>query len=217
MVGLEGVWGFLMTVILLPIFQQINCGPSDLCYYGKLEDMTRAFADIGANYQIWLSSLLICFSIASFNAFGVTVTKNASAAQRSTIDTSRTVLIWIFFLAIPIPGVAKEKFTWLQLSGFILLVFGTLVYNEIIVIPYLGFDKNTKVAIAKRKRQGLMEEDGNNDLGYLAASPHQYDASKNRRKVQQKLEEGRLEGGLNKSEITVEETAHNSNYIRKTE
>jgi drug/metabolite transporter (DMT)-like permease len=42
-VGLEGVWGFLMTVILLPIFQQINCGPNDLCYYGKLEDTMRAF------------------------------------------------------------------------------------------------------------------------------------------------------------------------------
>lgn len=49
-VGLEGVWGFLMTVILLPIFQQINCGPSDICYYGKLEDTMRAFRDMGANW-----------------------------------------------------------------------------------------------------------------------------------------------------------------------
>jgi len=112
-VGLEGVWGFLITVILLPIFQQINCGPSDLCYYGKLEDTMRAFADMKANGLIILSSILICFSIASFNAFGVTVTKNASAAQRSTIDTSRTVLIWIFFMTVAIPGVEQEEFTFL--------------------------------------------------------------------------------------------------------
>lgn len=170
---------------------------------------------MGANWQIILSSILICFSIASFNAFGVTVTKNASAAQRSTIDTSRTVLIWVFFMAIPVPGVKQEEFTWLQLSGFILLVFGTLVYNEIIVLPWLGFDENTKVALERKKKEGLIEEGGNNDLGYLAVSPHQYDASKNQRRVQQKLQEARLEGGLNKSELTIDEATHNSHSFNR--
>lgn len=44
-VGLEGLWGLIITIIMLVIFQQINCGPNDLCYYGKLEDTTRAFQD----------------------------------------------------------------------------------------------------------------------------------------------------------------------------
>ncbi len=134
-VGLEGVWGFLMTVIMLIIFQHINCGPSLLCYYGPLEDTTRAFQDFGSNWKILFLSILICFSIASFNAFGVTVTKNASSAQRSTIDTSRTVLVWIFQLST-----GAESFSFMQLGGFILLVSGTLVYNEIVIVPYWGFD-----------------------------------------------------------------------------
>ena len=100
-----------------------------------MEDTTRAFQDFGANWVILLLSILICFSIASFNTFGVAVTKNASSAQRSTIDTSRTVLVWIFQLAT-----RQEKFKVLQLVGFILLVCGTLVYNEIVVIRYMGFD-----------------------------------------------------------------------------
>lgn len=37
-VGLEGLWGFLMTAIMLPIFGLITCGPSELCYYGTLEN-----------------------------------------------------------------------------------------------------------------------------------------------------------------------------------
>jgi len=82
---------------------------------------------------VW--SILICFSIASFNAFGVAVTKNASSAQRSTIDTSRTVLIWAVQLAT-----GAETFDPLQLVGFILLVAGTLVYNEIVIIPWMGFN-----------------------------------------------------------------------------
>jgi hypothetical protein len=108
-VGLEGLWGLLITIIMLVIFQQIHCKSEQLCYYGRLEDTTRAFQDFGANWVILLLSVLICFSIASFNAFGVTVTKNASSAQRSTIDTSRTVLVWIFQLAT-----RQEKFKVLQ-------------------------------------------------------------------------------------------------------
>jgi hypothetical protein len=41
---------------------------------------------------------------------------------------------------------------------------------------------------------------------YIAQSPHAaYDAARQKRKVQMKVEEMRIEGGLNKSEITVDE------------
>jgi drug/metabolite transporter (DMT)-like permease len=190
-VGLEGLWGLIITVILLPIFQVIECGPNELCYYGRLEDTTRAFADMRENWILILQSILIAFSIGSFNAFGVSVTKNASAAQRSTIDTSRTVLVWIFFLAFKIPGVKQETFSWLQLFGFILLVLGTLVYNEIIVLHTWGFDKNTKAALAKKQSDAtslLDSNDNGTDEGaanYVATSPHaHYDASRNKRNVQ---------------------------------
>jgi hypothetical protein len=96
-----------------------------------------------------LESIGILLSIACFNGFGVAVTKNASAAQRSTIDTSRTLVVWIFFLCIQ--GSYHESFHPLQLLGFALLVAGTLVYNEIVVIPYWGFDRYTKDALAKKK------------------------------------------------------------------
>lgn len=206
-VGWEGVWGFIMCLIILPIFQQINCGPNALCYYGKLEDTPLAFDEMNIHKVIILYSVLICFSIASFNAFGVAVTKNASSAQRSTIDTSRTVIIWVVQLIL-----GAETFDWLQLVGFILLVCGTLVYNEIVVIPYFGFNQNTKAARARReKEEGML--DGNNaeadNPTYQAISPHAgYDASRNKRKVQEKLDEmqkAKYEIGLNKSELTLDE------------
>ena len=34
--------------------------------------------------------------------------------------------------------------------GFVLLAAGTLLYNEVLEIPFLGFNENTKAAIAKR-------------------------------------------------------------------
>lgn len=145
-VGLEGIWGLLLWAILLPIFNNIPCDVEGLCNNGVLESTLEAFKDFGSNPILIVLSIGTCFSIACFNAFGVTVTKNASAAQRSTIDTSRTVLIWIFFLVVPIYSTYLEKFKVLQLFGFVFLVFGTLVYNEILILPFCGFDKNTKKA-----------------------------------------------------------------------
>jgi hypothetical protein len=158
-VGFEGLWGLLIWCILLPIFQQIPCSSKDLCPYGVLEDSTQAFKDFGNHHVLIGLSVAICFSIALFNAFGVSVTKNASAAQRSTIDTSRTVIIWIFFLIVPFND-KREEFSVLQLFGFIFLVFGTLVFNEILILPFLGFDQSTKVAIARKKEseeKGLLD------------------------------------------------------------
>ena len=57
----------------------------------------------------------------------------------------------------------REDFSVLQLFGFIFLVFGTLVFNEILILPFLGFDQNTKVALA-RKKEG--EEKGLLDSGH---------------------------------------------------
>jgi hypothetical protein len=108
-VGFEGLWGLLMWLVLLPIFQNIHCDSLALCPYGRLEDSLRAFQDYAANGILILLSVTICITIALFNSFGVAVTKHASAAQRATIDTSRTFLIWIFFLIVAVNG-QKETF-----------------------------------------------------------------------------------------------------------
>ena len=48
-----------------------------------------------------------------------------------------------------------------------MLTFGTLLYNEIIVLPFLGFDQNTKEA--KAAREGKSGGDGGED--YMNLSP----------------------------------------------
>jgi len=51
----------------------------------------------------------------------------------------------------------EEPVLW-EIPGFILLVAGTLLYNEIVVFPYWGFDEYTKEALAKKK--GLSDRSG---------------------------------------------------------
>ena len=65
-----------------------------------------------------------------FNFFGLSVTRSVSATSRSTIDTCRTLFIWLVSLAV-----GWESFKWLQVIGFIMLVYGTFLFNDIIRPP----------------------------------------------------------------------------------
>ena len=127
-----------------------------------------------ANWTIIWLSLGMMLSIACFNVCGITTTKVASAAQRATIDTSRTLIIWIMSCLLGL-----EPFNWQAIFGFILLVFGTLLYNEIIILPFLGLDANTK---DKLEARAAAEK---RDASYMSTSPGApYDANRNKRLLQ---------------------------------
>lgn len=68
--------------------------------------------------------------ISGFNFFGLSVTRTVSATSRSTIDTCRTLFIWIVSL-----GLGWESFKWLQVAGFAFLVYGTFLFNDIVRPP----------------------------------------------------------------------------------
>lgn len=91
--------------------------------------------------------ILGIFSIATFNITGVTVTKYINALARSIGDVTRTILVWGIGLLITITAGSKyPNYKWelldggaiaLELLGFVVLVTGNLVYNQIIKIPGL--------------------------------------------------------------------------------
>lgn len=68
--------------------------------------------------------------LSGFNFFGLSVTRTVSATSRSTIDTCRTLFIWVVSLAL-----GWENFKWLQVVGFGLLVYGTFLFNDIVRPP----------------------------------------------------------------------------------
>ena len=167
-VGLEGMWGVLCYIVLLFIFYFIRCESwpnflkDGVCIRDNEieEESTIRFENaIFALKQIYASTKLKCYlslyvcSIAFFNFSGLTISKYSSATSRTIVDTARTILVWIFFLTMPfVPEETKETFSWLQLLGFVVLVIGGLIYNEILVLPFWGFANNTKEAIKKRKK-----------------------------------------------------------------
>jgi len=149
-VGNEGVFGAVGTTIILFIFYWIT--------------PIRNFDDsVDAAYQIYNSTplkllVLGCIvSIAFYNFFGISVTKYLSATHRTTVDASRVFFVWLASLLI-----GWEHFQWLQLVGFVILLAGTTIFNEIVRLPFFTYPVKQPASLSINESQPLLRED---DLG----------------------------------------------------
>lgn len=128
-VGYEGLFGFLTLGLLLVPFYYIHVPPPFADNpTGSLENALDAVYQITHSWQIATATGGTILSIAFFNYAGISVTKEISATSRMVLDSVRTVVIWVFSLAI-----GWQKFQGLQLGGFVVLVFGMCLYNDIII------------------------------------------------------------------------------------
>ncbi|KAE8451267.1 hypothetical protein EG329_004432 [Mollisiaceae sp. DMI_Dod_QoI] len=127
-VGWEGLFGFSVTVVGMVILH-LAIGMTDAGRYGYF-DLVEGWREITHFKGIGVSSILIMISIGGFNFFGLSVTRSVSATARSTIDTCRTLFIWIVSLFL-----GWESFKWLQVLGFALLVYGTFLFNGLVRPP----------------------------------------------------------------------------------
>ena len=84
-----------------------------------------------SNHIVGFERFLLTISLRGFNFFGLSVTRTVSATSRSTIDTCRTLFIWIVSL-----GLGWETFKWLQVVGFVLLVYFTFLFNGLVQPPF---------------------------------------------------------------------------------
>ena len=179
-VGFEGLWGLSIFTILLIIFQFIPCDDwdikDDLCtrnddkkYY--MENSIFALKQMWNNKTILILYFFYVISVCLYNIVGVNLTKLVSSAARAVVDNGRTVSVWLFFLIFnPVPG-TKENFRVVQFIGLLFIVFGTLVYNEIIVLPFCGLDYDIRQKIVERDKENLikkLEEEEDEEKLYIS-------------------------------------------------
>ncbi|KAF1350819.1 putative nucleotide-sugar transporter [Delphinella strobiligena] len=153
-VGWEGLFGFLVTAFAMLILH-FTVGITEAGRGGYF-DAKEGLSQVFNNRAIAISGLLTMISIGGFNFFGLSVTRTVSATSRSTIDTCRTLFIWVVSL-----GLGWETFKWLQVVGFALLVYGTMVFNEIVRPPTLRFlQRKQSVALDDETRAQRSSTEG---------------------------------------------------------
>ena len=57
-----------------------------------------------------------------------------NASTRMVIDSLRTMVIWGFSLAVK-----WETFCWVEIIGFVVLLAGSMVYNQVIRVPRFSY------------------------------------------------------------------------------
>ena len=166
LVGLEGMWGsiiylgFLFLAYYIPIpcpikdsqMQKQICDIKVTLFEEEhiLENIYNSYNQIIASTTVLFLLIAYVLIIGLLNVVGVWITKHVSATTRSIIDTIRTAIVWIFFLFAPVNKNISEHFDWWQLVGFILLIFGNFIYNEVLVLHFWGLDVDTEAAKDKQ-------------------------------------------------------------------
>lgn len=122
-VGWEGTFGMLILGCVLVVMYNI---PYPASATDRVEDAYDAALQISNSLPLAMAMMGNVLSIAFFNWFGISVTKHMNAATRMVLDSVRTVVIWAWGLLF-----LHEEFYVLQLVGFLVLLLGTVVYNDI--------------------------------------------------------------------------------------
>ncbi|CAI5759196.1 unnamed protein product [Candida verbasci] len=128
LVFIEGFYGASILLILMILLNFIiGSVESKKDFKYSPFNLNEAFSQVFNNEKVLFSSIMIMISIATFNYCGLSITHKISATARSTIDTCRTLLVWIVAIIM-----GWESFHLLQFFGFIVLVFGTLCFNGVL-------------------------------------------------------------------------------------
>jgi drug/metabolite transporter (DMT)-like permease len=141
-VGWEGIWGFIMMLLLAFPFALIIPGKDPSPLGNSLENFMDSFMQLA---EPKVAGICVGFIIAvlGLNIFGMLVTSHTNAINRTLMEAARTILVWIVMLIAYAAGAGFGeqwcKYSWLELAGFIVLVSGTVIYNKIWRFPFFNY------------------------------------------------------------------------------
>jgi drug/metabolite transporter (DMT)-like permease len=142
-VGMEGLWGFIMTTfIVYPIAYFLPGG--DLGSYERFDD---ALFMLMNNQYAQIAAAVFVIVILGYNVFAVFVTFLLNSIWHAILDNFRPITVWgtdllLFYVFTPRTfGEAWTPWSWLELSGMILLLVGTAVYNGTIQLRGHQYDE----------------------------------------------------------------------------
>jgi hypothetical protein len=150
-VGMEGVWGMVIEIVIGQWFTFIFPGNDPSPLGGSLEYWGDTMISLSHSWKLVVIGIASVISIGAYDCSGMTVTARASAVHRTIFEALRTATTWVAMLLIelfaPDYGERWEVWSWLELGGFVLLVFSSLVFNDVLRIPCIQYPVEMSVTI----------------------------------------------------------------------
>jgi drug/metabolite transporter (DMT)-like permease len=130
LIGMEGFWGTLLCVFLLYPAAYAIKGPDHGCF----ENPFNTWYMIKNSPHIQSVFLLYFFSVLQYNILAVLVTYMLDSVWHAILDNFRPVTVWgmdlyIFYFISQAFGEQWTNWSFLQLFGMFVLLYGTAIYN----------------------------------------------------------------------------------------
>ena len=147
----QGLVGLIISFILIGIASFIPCYKEwDFCEGNYVETFSN-FADIySEEFSQFLYVGLLLISSMFLNILLMLTKKYFTATHRSVADTLNAFCSWVLLLCS-----SKNPIGWtikniLDIIGYIVMLLGCLIYNEIIILHVFRLDEGTKYSIMTR-------------------------------------------------------------------
>ena len=166
LVGYEGLWGLLFFAFLAPVLTLTSRSSEDISIIWH-EDFYDTFTQLSNSSDL----VLLCFGyfvmIFLYNVSANFVTQCLSAVVRSILEACRVMGVWAVGLMLFYLGnssyskVGEEWSNWsfLELFGFGILLYGTFAYKALIKIPCVD-EKQYELAISDAIEFEQRRQDG---------------------------------------------------------
>ncbi|KAJ3431463.1 hypothetical protein M0812_03145 [Anaeramoeba flamelloides] len=164
-VGLEGLWGTIVTIgVFLPIVGNTPKSWGE----GFHEDTIDSLYMMKYSGQIVGLTIAYIFAILGYNMFGMFVTNIFTAVHRTILEAVRTFCIWVVDIIIYY-GISKSfgedwnKWSFLELGGFVVLMCGMFIYNGIWKIPGFTYPSANKTEDNDETKPMLEDEESSSE------------------------------------------------------
>lgn len=130
LIGMEGLWGTLICVFILYPIAYFTPGADHGCY----ENPFNTYVMIQNSTTIQWVFLVYFFSVFFYNFFAVLVTLMLNSVWHAILDNFRPMTVWgvdmfIFYSVSASLGEPWTQWSFVQLIGMVVLLYGTAIYN----------------------------------------------------------------------------------------
>ena len=148
-VGYEGLWGLLLMIfVACPLAYVIPGSDYSTMPHNSLENTYDSLLCTGTQPYVVLVVVIFMVAVLFYNCYGMMITHTFSAVHRTLFEAVRTSCIWVTDLIIHVIspsspfGEVWTGWSFLELAGFALLIFSTMMYNKNIKLPFFSYDQD---------------------------------------------------------------------------
>lgn len=157
LLGLEGLFGIILSIFALVIVYYIPCPGWLYCKEKNIEHLEflgNIPEEFSEKPNILGFLFLLLFSSSGLNLLLTLTNKFFSPIHRSISDTLNAFFCWIMLFILKDGWTFQKSF---DLIAYLIIAFGCLIFNEIIIIYCMEMTIDLKTTIIEREKRDTLE------------------------------------------------------------